>query len=240
MFAGCERGNRDFGMRVVRRADRHKFDRRVVHHRLPIIGISAESKGGCTLRSALLDYKYQAPKLSFLETLCLDGFWDWLANSVYPNWLAPNMLTLLGGASGVVPPRLSAYVHLSFSPLEPGTYYTRIYVLLLSAKPLRIYWFKDVLVRFATQKYDLDDLDNSYAHLTNTSINKNSTSYSRWMNAVERTSAVDRCCRICVRHGNTTPRNMRGIAIGQMAMKIPPIARKSPYSLLSHRTCMFV
>ena len=54
----------------------------------------------------------------------------------------------------------------------------RIYVLLCSAQPLRIYWFNDCLVRFATQKYDLDDLENSYAHLTNTSINKNSTSYS--------------------------------------------------------------
>ena len=29
----------------------------------------------------------------------------------------------------------------------------RIYVLLVSAQPLRIYWFNDCLVRFATQKY---------------------------------------------------------------------------------------
>ena len=34
----------------------------------------------------------------------------------------------------------------------------RIYVLLVSAKPLRLYWFNDCLVRFATQKYDLEDL----------------------------------------------------------------------------------
>ena len=54
----------------------------------------------------------------------------------------------------------------------------RVYVLLLSANPLRLYWFRDGLVRFATQKYDLSDLENSYAHLTNTSINKYSTSYS--------------------------------------------------------------
>ena len=54
----------------------------------------------------------------------------------------------------------------------------RIYVLLVSARPLRIYWFNDCLVRFATQKYDLNDLDNNYAHLTNTSINKHSTSYT--------------------------------------------------------------
>ena len=53
MFAGCERRNRDFGMRVVRRADGHKFDRRVVHHRPPVIGIAAESEVGGALRGAL-------------------------------------------------------------------------------------------------------------------------------------------------------------------------------------------
>ena len=54
----------------------------------------------------------------------------------------------------------------------------RIYVLLLSARPLRVYWYTDCLLRFATQKYDLDDLENAYSHLTNSSINKNSTSYA--------------------------------------------------------------
>lgn len=53
----------------------------------------------------------------------------------------------------------------------------RIYVLILSSQPLRIYWFNDCLLRFATHKYDLSDLENTYAHLTNTSINKNSTSH---------------------------------------------------------------
>ena len=47
----------------------------------------------------------------------------------------------------------------------------------LSAQPLRVYWYRDCLVRFATHKYDLDDIDNQYSHLTNTSINKNSASY---------------------------------------------------------------
>ena len=53
----------------------------------------------------------------------------------------------------------------------------RLYVLLLSAQPLRVYWFNDCLMRFATQKYNLNDLENNYSHLTNTSINKNSASY---------------------------------------------------------------
>jgi len=53
-----------------------------------------------------------------------------------------------------------------------------LYVLLVSVEPLRIYWYNDCLVRFATQRYDLSDLENTYSHLTNSSINKNSTSYS--------------------------------------------------------------
>ena len=53
----------------------------------------------------------------------------------------------------------------------------RIYVLLLSAQPLRVYWYRDALVRFATHKYDMDDIDNQYSHLTNTSINKFSSAY---------------------------------------------------------------
>jgi hypothetical protein len=47
-------------------------------------------------------------------------------------------------------------------------------VLLLSAQPLRVYWYRDCLVRFATHKYDMNDINNQYAHLTNTSINKHS------------------------------------------------------------------
>ena len=47
-------------------------------------------------------------------------------------------------------------------------------MLLLSAQPLRVYWYRDCLVRFATHKYDMKDINNQYAHLTNTSINKHS------------------------------------------------------------------
>ena len=53
MFAGCERGNRDFGMRIVRRADRNEFDRRVIYDRPPVIGIAAEPEVGGALRGAL-------------------------------------------------------------------------------------------------------------------------------------------------------------------------------------------
>lgn len=46
----------------------------------------------------LLEYKYIAPELSLLERHGLDGFWTVVANRVYPHWLAPNVITLSGGA----------------------------------------------------------------------------------------------------------------------------------------------
>eukprot|EP00965_Chrysotila_dentata_P067019 2218015-Pleurochrysis_carterae.AAC.1 len=53
----------------------------------------------------------------------------------------------------------------------------RLYVLIASACPFRVYLYQDALIRFATHKYNLDDLDNTFSHLTNSSINKNSNSY---------------------------------------------------------------
>ena len=89
-----------------------------------------------TLRSALLDYKYQAPKLSFLETLCLDGFWDWLANRVYPNWLAPNMLTLLGGACILSATLLGAWFSPSLRGEAPSWVYATNALLLFAYQSL--------------------------------------------------------------------------------------------------------
>jgi phosphatidylglycerophosphate synthase len=31
-----------------------------------------------------------------LEKLVFNPFWDFIANNLYPDWLAPNMITLLG------------------------------------------------------------------------------------------------------------------------------------------------
>ena len=63
-------------------------------------------------------------------------------------------------------------------PLTIGGYKVdlRLYVLVKSFRPLQCYLYKDGLARFGTQKYTKDvDLNNLYAHLTNTSINKFST-----------------------------------------------------------------
>ncbi|XP_053565137.1 probable tubulin polyglutamylase TTLL2 [Bombina bombina] len=54
----------------------------------------------------------------------------------------------------------------------------RIYVCVTSFCPLTVYVYQEGLVRFATEKFNLSSLDNVYVHLTNTSINKYSSSYA--------------------------------------------------------------
>ncbi|GFO48611.1 tubulin polyglutamylase ttll5 [Plakobranchus ocellatus] len=54
----------------------------------------------------------------------------------------------------------------------------RVYVAVPSFSPLQIYIHEEGLVRFSTEKYDLDRPDNVFAHLTNTSINKFSPGYT--------------------------------------------------------------
>lgn len=55
----------------------------------------------------------------------------------------------------------------------------RIYVLLTSIEPLRLYIYKEGLVRFASSKYSTQDdgIIDQYMHLTNYFINKNSLEY---------------------------------------------------------------
>jgi len=56
----------------------------------------------------------------------------------------------------------------------------RIYVVITSFDPLRVYVYREGLVRFASQKYqnvDLSSADAKYTHLTNYSINKNNEAF---------------------------------------------------------------
>lgn len=57
----------------------------------------------------------------------------------------------------------------------------RLYVVVTSINPLRIYMFKDGLARFASVKYssELGNLDERCMHLTNYSINKFSQNYAK-------------------------------------------------------------
>ena len=56
-------------------------------------------------------------------------------------------------------------------------YDLRIYVLIISFYPLRIYLYNNGLTRFATEDYKRGDFDNVFIHLTNYSINKNNLKY---------------------------------------------------------------
>lgn len=48
----------------------------------------------------------------------------------------------------------------------------RIYIIITSVDPLRVYMFKEGLARFASEKYNHNNPGNKYSHLTNYSINK--------------------------------------------------------------------
>ena len=61
------------------------------------------------------------------------------------------------------------------NPLLIGGYKLdfRIYVLVTSFSPLRAFIYRDFIARFSVSKYDVSDLSNAFAHLTNYSVNKN-------------------------------------------------------------------
>ena len=55
----------------------------------------------------------------------------------------------------------------------------RIYVLMTSIDPLKLYVYEDGLMRFSTEKYSnrMEDLANIFIHLTNYTVNKVNISY---------------------------------------------------------------
>ena len=55
----------------------------------------------------------------------------------------------------------------------------RLYVLLTSVRPLRLYLYQEGLGRFATKEYssDLADIADRFIHITNFSVNKNNTDF---------------------------------------------------------------
>ena len=63
--------------------------------------------------------------------------------------------------------------------IEGKKFDLRVYVLVTSFDPLRVYVFREGLCRICTNEYDLDydTLDDTYKHLTNFSINKNAEKF---------------------------------------------------------------
>lgn len=66
------------------------------------------------------------------------------------------------------------------NPLLIGGYKfdLRLYVCVPSFRPLTIYLYREGLARFGTEKFSLADLDNPFAHLTNSSLNKLGPGYT--------------------------------------------------------------
>lgn len=66
-------------------------------------------------------------------------------------------------------------------PLLVGWYKCdlRVHVRVTGFKPLTISVYREGLVRFATEKFDLSNLQNRYAHLTASSISQSGASYEQ-------------------------------------------------------------
>lgn len=63
----------------------------------------------------------------------------------------------------------------------------RLYVLVTSFEPLKIYIYNEGLVRFASEAYDINTIkSNIFAHLTNYSINKKNEYFIQNKNITER------------------------------------------------------
>ncbi|GLD91811.1 hypothetical protein PINS_up000344 [Pythium insidiosum] len=74
----------------------------------------------------------------------------------------------------------------------------RIYVLITSCEPLRVYLFKDGLVRMATADYvapNAENMELRYMHLTNYAVNKHSNNFEVNRNATEDGSGSKRSLR---------------------------------------------
>lgn len=80
--------------------------------------------GHLPTREGLKVYKYVAPPLSICESLFLDRFWDLFPKYVYPPWLAPNLITTVGGLAVVI----AAIVMLIYSPNLEGAAPDRVYL----------------------------------------------------------------------------------------------------------------
>mmetsp|Transcript_1030 Transcript_1030/g.1664 ORF Transcript_1030/g.1664 Transcript_1030/m.1664 type:complete len:414 (+) Transcript_1030:34-1275(+) len=78
---------------------------------------------GKDFKDAVLAYQYSSPPLSILERAFLDKFWSNVVH-LYPMWLAPNVITLMGYACVWV----AVYLILSNSPALEGTCDSWVYL----------------------------------------------------------------------------------------------------------------
>ena len=81
--------------------------------------------------------------------------------------------TKINKREGILASKYIANPHL----INGLKYDLRVYVLVSSYNPLKVYMYDDGLVRFATEKYNNDPntLSKKFIHLTNFSVNKKNT-----------------------------------------------------------------
>lgn len=72
--------------------------------------------------------------------------------------------------------KMQRYIHNPML-IDGRKFDLRLYVLVTSMEPLRVYLFEEGLVRLSTKKYSLKNLRSRFTHLTNYSINKRSGSF---------------------------------------------------------------
>ncbi|OON19184.1 Tubulin-tyrosine ligase family protein, partial [Opisthorchis viverrini] len=123
----------------------------------------------------------------------------------------------------------------------------RLYAVVPSYAPFIVYIYSEGLVRFATEPFDLNDLQNVYSHLTNTAINVNGPRYllNKAANAYELFGfdiLIDNHLRPWLLEVNANP-SMSGTCIVDELVKKPLItsllsmlrlSRRSPKSFLSN------
>jgi len=110
----------------------------------------------------------------------------------------------------------------------------RLYAVVTSYHPLRVYLHHDGLVRFGTEKYSGSVIHNKYAHLTNTSINRNGPCYNvekervgagcKW--SISQLRAYFRQCSVDDRLAWERIKHMISLTILMQANSIPESAKQ--------------
>ena len=104
-----------------------------------MLGVRLNEEEIDRLKKGVSQYKYVSPALSFTEKLYLNDLWDAVA-SLYPQWLAPNLVTMMGACCIT----LGTALLLLYSPHLQGTAPSWVYV-------------AQALLLFAYQTFDGSD-----------------------------------------------------------------------------------
>lgn len=66
------------------------------------------------------NYRYQTNGLTTIEIYIFNPFWNFIANNLYPDWLAPNVITLAGLIVPIIQLVTIAYFSPNFTGVLPN------------------------------------------------------------------------------------------------------------------------